>query len=972
MDQSLIALCNALKKLFTQLKSQEQAYSFTLVIGKAAQGKSTLLRQSNLQHISVDSSISSEIYYNENGILIELNENWLNQSKHLLQNSLKQLNRCHRHFKINGILLCVDINELFNSTPDHLTEMSQHHVQLLKRFGSSLGYSVSLAILFTKLDSLAGFCEFYQNDHHNELTKPLGFSLFLPKGQTLFLKQYREQFDYLIERLNQQVISKVHPVRSSIKRTLIREFPLQFSSLKLSIQLFLQAIPLQYFQIKAIYLTSAEQGGLSQDRLNTKIKHEYALSVQDKYHQPVNYRAYFVDGALAAFQKLTKQSIPVHYTATRPIIFLSSIIGLSLIWVGYNHFKSSNVLDEVSKELLMFETMAREPENHSPAVFHLANASNALERISVNAFSFPTLQYLKTKLKENTQQRILGNFLPTILNEIELEMLNPQGTNANRYQALKVYIMLSDPTRYSQTTVMDWFNNKWRETPLEQRNKKIALLQQILREPMQPFAINPQFVSDTRNYLNALPASYLFYSLTKEHFTKQVSPIVFEGFQLSNQELPFYLTKAGFTETIQQLPKIIQTLQLEHWVLGRNDITSMTNAIQQAYCYEYVTWWQHFINQTQPLHFQDYQQAHQLTKILQQTNSLPQLISFIQQQTSPDHGENASLFNQEIASQFTQLNLLGQTALNELSSNLSELEAFLNTLSLINDQGKTAFTLARARFNGDTLANPLSALFNRAKHLPEPVSNWANQIASELWYLLIRDTRNYINQQWQLTVFNYYKNQIEARFPFDPTQQDEVSLNDFERFFATHGLLNQFMDTYVKPFLDTSRAEWQPKELNNYVLPFPPETLEELMRTNVITNMFFPSQSEQCKIEFSLQKIGLDPVVSDLQLSIGNLRLKDNQNTESFARFYWPEQNASLALNTIEGEHYELDETGIWGFFRMLQKVNVLVDEQDSSRLQILFELNGNSGRYILKTSNQINPFIPGILNGFKLPEYIA
>ena len=56
----------------------------------------------------------------------------------------------------------------------------------------------------------------------------------------------------------------------------------------------------------------------------------------------------------------------------------------------------------------------------------------------------------------------------------------------------------------------------------------------------------------------------------------------------------------------------------------------------------------------------------------------------------------------------------------------------------------------------------------------------------------------------------------------------------------------------------------------------------------------------------------------------------------------------------------------------MLQKVNVLVDEQDSGNLQILFEVNGNSGRYILKTENQINPFIPGILNGFTLSDSIA
>ena len=149
------------------------------------------------------------------------------------------------------------------------------------------------------------------------------------------------------------------------------------------------------------------------------------------------------------------------------------------------------------------------------------------------------------------------------------------------------------------------------------------------------------------------------------------------------------------------------------------------------------------------------------------------------------------------------------------------------------------------------------------------------------------------------------------------------------------------------------------------------ETINELIRANIITNMFF-SSSEKSKIEFSLQKISLDPIVASLELAIGDNKLVDDQNTDSFTRFTWPQSNAKLTLNSIEGNHYELEEIGLWAFFKILQKVNVLVDEHDSSSLQILFEVNGNSGRYVLKTQNKINPFIPGILNGFVLNEVIV
>ena len=148
--------------------------------------------------------------------------------------------------------------------------------------------------------------------------------------------------------------------------------------------------------------------------------------------------------------------------------------------------------------------------------------------------------------------------------------------------------------------------------------------------------------------------------------------------------------------------------------------------------------------------------------------------------------------------------------------------------------------------------------------------------------------------------------------------------------------------------------------------------INELIRANVITHMFFPNQSDSSHIAFSLQKLSLDPIVSQLQLSIGRTQLQDTQNSDSITHFQWPEANAKLALKSIEGAHYELEETGPWAFFKMLQKVNVLVDEQDSASLEILFEVNGNSGRYLLKTQNQVNPFIPGVLNGFMLNESIA
>lgn len=975
MDKSLRALCDALKKTISQLKPQQQALSFLLLAGKSQQGKTTLLRQSQLEHVTITSENGADIYYNQHGIILELSESWLNQSNNLLQYTLKQINRCHHTVKISGIILCVDINTLLQTDPLHIAKQNQAHAQLIERFGVSIGYPLDAAILFTKLDTLAGFCDFFQYEHASDLEKPFGFSVPPPTPQKKLVDQYRTEFNRFIETLGQQVLNKIHPARSGIKRTLIREFPLQLASLHPLIQPLIKCISPRLFHLQALYFTSAEQGGISLDRLNKKIQHEYALTVQDQFPQSLNYRAYFIEGALRAMQMQTKRQ-PSAITPTHKWIsgLITSATLLALVNISHNYLASVQRLDEASKELIAYDALTKQPNKTASATYHLIKASNVLNQIAAQGMVLPTVEQLKTNVKHNAQQNIQHNFLPTMLTQLEQTLSNPQQSHIARYQALKIYFMLAEPQHFNETEVTTWFRQHWQTNnkPAEVQ-KKLALLKRILQEPRQLITINQQLVSDTRNYLNALPVSYLYYSLAKSTFPKNTQSITVKGFNLANNAIPLYLTKPGFQQIITEMPNTVKQLQAENWVLARQDLHELPLLLEQAYCYEYVVWWQNFMRKSHPIHAQDYQQARQLAQELHQSDALNKLVNLVHQHISPELNDSTSLFNREVASKFTEFSLMSHSSINQITTTLNELERFLSTLAIVNDQGKTAFNLAKARFLGENRSNPLSALYAQAQQLPEPVSIWAKQLADDTWVSLIADARNYINQQWQQVVFPAYQSTIANRYPFDAHQTQEIAMADFNRFFAAHGILNTFVDDYLAPFLDRSNPQWTLKEMDSYVLPISNEMINELIRANVITHMFFPNQNGESQIEFSLQKLNLDPIVSSLRLSIGDTKLMDTQSSaESDTTFHWPQTNARLILNSIEGKHYELEESGVWAFFKMLQKVNVLVDEQDSANLQILFEVNGNSGRYLLKTQNQVNPFIPGILNGFSLTDAVV
>lgn len=974
MDKSLRVLCDAIKKVLAPLKPHYHPLSFLLVTGKTNQGKTALLKQSNMLQYPLEMENGVNLFYNAKGVIVELGEAWLNRSESLLGSTLKQLNRCHANVKISGIILVVDSGELLLTEPVQLMETCKSHTQLLERFGNGLGYRVDTALFFSKLDALAGFCEFFQSEHTSELKKPLGFSLENKGQRRKFIETYQSQFDQMLEVLGQQIISKLHPARSSLKRTLIREFPLQLTSLRVPVQALIQQLNHHLFRLQALYFTSAEQGGTTVDKLNKKIQHEYALTIQDQFPQATNYRAYFIEGAVHAFQEHTKHYIPRMTSMHKTISgIVAGSVGLALCVLGYQYIATSRLLDETSKELLTYETMIDKPNHKTAALYHLSIAENKLDSIPINFLSTAIVQELKSQLHNDAKLRLHDKFLPDFVMQLEETLHDPAQTQLARYQALKIYIMLADSSHYSEAEVIDWFRAHWKnEAQDETSDKALLLLQKALKQPMQPIAINQQLISDTRNFLNALPAAYLYYSLAKEHFPQDTKSIAIEGFDLMHKELPVYLTKAGFKNVIAALPKISEQFQRENWVLARQDLNGLQSQLEQAYCFEYVTWWQNFIRRTRPQHYQGFQQAKQLTQTLQQTDAVSNMIALMQEETSPDSSENSAVFNQHIANQFTSLNLMSNSATKDLSITISELEKFLTTLELVNDDGKTLFEMTKARFAGDSISDPLSALYSKARQLPEPVSSWAKQIADDTWFIFITESKDYLNKQWKELVFNDYQSFIAHRYPLDPNQTEEISLAEFDKFFAPQGKLNNYVNLYLRPFLDVSKPQWQPKELNGYVMPISNDIINELIRANVISNMFFPEDSQSSKIDFTLQKINLDPVVANLQLTIGETKLTDSQTSDSYTVFSWPQSDAKLALYSIEGNHYELEETGPWAFFKILQKVNVLVDSNDSASLQILFEVNGNSGRYLLKTQNQINPFSPGILTGFNLKKDVA
>lgn len=572
MDDSLKTLCQALKVVFAMLKPKTNPLAFVLVVGKLHQGKSTLLQHSGLNAYPIPNE-DMALFYNEQGVVLEICESWLSQQHCLLSHVLKQLNRVHPAIRISGLILCVDVQAFFHIEHDAAKLEVQKQTQWLKRLIEGLGYSVGVSVFLTKCDGLAGFLPFFQSDHASEWLKPLGFSIDSRLNIQLVARQYRHQFDKLIEGLGRQVLPKLHAVRSSTLRTQIREFPLQLVSLRNALQSLAENLIKAGMNLQGLYWMSAASHGAPVDRLHHKFAHDYGLITQSKEASFRTHPAYFVQGAIEQVLDQNKQLRVYMSPSLRWVVGISVSLFITLLGgLGYEHFKTANLLDETSQELIAYELLIKSGQKPTAATYHLSQALRSLESIPYPMQRLNSVQKLQTVLQTQTNQTLEHRFLPELLHTLEQQMRSPHSTPAEQYDALKTYLRLTSPSYFSLSAIQAWFETYWEKYPPPSPEKAKSLLVEVLSHPLKQIQINQPLVRDVRNHLKALPEGYFYYSLAKNLVTYKSTSIDIPGFVLAHTRLPEEYTKAGFLSEMKRLDEAANILLQEGWVLEKQDM----------------------------------------------------------------------------------------------------------------------------------------------------------------------------------------------------------------------------------------------------------------------------------------------------------------------------------------------------------------------------------------------------------------
>ncbi len=256
-----------------------------LMIGPPGAGKTTALKHSGLAFPFLDpkgggvrgigGTRNCDWWFTNEGILLDTagrytteaddHEEWLAFLGMLLKYRSRK--------PVNGILVAISVTDLMQATEEEIDAQAKRIRGRIDEVMTRLRMVVPIYVVFTKMDLVAGFVEFWNDLRKSERSQTWGvtFPLMGPMQQAA-AAQFEDEFDQLALTLHARAVRRIGNERSPDARRAVFHFPLEFQSLRENLSDFVTSLfaPNAFQEtpiLRGVYFTSGTQEGSPIDRV---------------------------------------------------------------------------------------------------------------------------------------------------------------------------------------------------------------------------------------------------------------------------------------------------------------------------------------------------------------------------------------------------------------------------------------------------------------------------------------------------------------------------------------------------------------------------------------------------------------------------------------------------------------------------------------------------------------------------------
>ena len=289
---------------------------------------------------------------------------------------------------------------------------------------------------------------------------------------------------------------------------------------------------------------------------------------------------------------------------------------------------------------------------------------------------------------------------------------------------------------------------------------------------------------------------------------------------------------------------------------------------------------------------------------------------------------------------------------------------------------------------GGGAAAQLQAL---AKDLPKPVAAMLQTVSQSSAGVAASGATQELTDAWKSKVLPLCQAAFN-RYPFVAGSAVDVPPDDFAHLLGPGGLVDQFFDQNLKPFVNTDSTPWRWQAGDGVKLALSPGSLAEFERAALIRDGLF-ANGPQVSVHFQLVPVSLDPGIAQVTLDIAGQTMTYGHGPAESQSFIWPgpggktlvrltmtPADASTASDVgagggangaglVQGGQV-VEKDGPWALLRLLDAARV-VPSGRPDKFRVVFTGAGGSATFDLLASSVRNPFTMSALRSFRCPAHL-
>jgi len=248
-----------------------------MIVGHPSAGKSCALLHSGLKFpLAAKGSASvqgiggtrnCDWFFSTEGVLLDTAGRYSTQAEDRSEwlDFLKLLKKHRPKAPLNGILIALSLPELLQHQSEAFIHYARQIRQRINEVDDIFGTRIPVYLVFTKIDLLRGFDQFFEDLTEEERKQVWGATLTHEQPETFnAVKAVEQHFDALFKGLTQMGTDKLASNKANQNRPALFAFPLEFHGIKDAIAKFTEHLvaPDPYHTkplIRGFYLTSALQ-----------------------------------------------------------------------------------------------------------------------------------------------------------------------------------------------------------------------------------------------------------------------------------------------------------------------------------------------------------------------------------------------------------------------------------------------------------------------------------------------------------------------------------------------------------------------------------------------------------------------------------------------------------------------------------------------------------------------------------------